>query len=147
MTKDTKMNTAGTANPFGDVANMLGQFKLPGVDMASIIEARRKDIEALVESNKAAYEAMQTLARMQTEMLNDAMKGLQEAATGMAAGGAGAADPRMQAETAGKACQKVLANMKDLAEMAQKSQADAVASLTRRATENMQEIKQMMLPA
>jgi phasin family protein len=142
MAKDMKMNTSGNANPFGDVANMLGQFKLPGVDMASIIEARRKDIEALVESNKAAYEAMQSLARMQTEMLNDAMKGLQEAATG-----AGAADPRTQAETAGKACQKVLANMKDLAEMAQKSQADAVASMTRRATENMQAIKQTMLPA
>ena len=36
--------------------------------MAPIIESRRKDMEALVEANKATYEAMQALARKQTEI-------------------------------------------------------------------------------
>jgi phasin family protein len=146
MAKDMKKDaTMENSNPFGDLTKMLEQFKVPGVDMSSIIDARRKDIEALVEANKAAYEAMQALARKQTDMLTQAMQGIQEAAKGMANGGVGVAEPAKQAEVARNACQKVLADMKDLAEMARKSQADTVASMTRRATQNMQEIKQMML--
>ena len=136
MAKDTTDN----ANPFADFTRMLEQFKLPGVDMSSIIDSRRADIEALVEANKSAYEAMQSLARMQTDMLSEAMQGLQQAA-----GGAGATDPGKQAEAARDVCQKVLANMKDLAEMARRSQADAVASMTSTATKKMQEVQQMML--
>ena len=61
---------------------MIEQFKMPGVDMTAIVESRRKDIEALVEANKAAYESMQALARKQTEMLTQTMQGMQEAAKG-----------------------------------------------------------------
>ncbi len=147
MAKDMKKDAiTEISNPFGDLTKMLEQFKVPGVDMSSIIDARRKDIEALVEANKAAYEAMQALGRKQTDMLTEAMRGIQEAAKGLATGGVGVADPTKQVEMARKACQKVLADMKDLAEMACKAQTDAVASMTQRATQNMQEIKQMVLP-
>ena len=54
---------ANESNPFGDVAKMIEQFKLPGVDMSAIVQARRKDIEALVEANKAAYESMRRPSR------------------------------------------------------------------------------------
>ncbi len=133
-------------NPFGDLTKTLEQFKVPGVDMSSIIDARRKDIEALVEANKAAYEAMQALGRKQADMLTQAMQGIQEAAKELASGGVGVADPTKQAEVARKVCQKVLVDMKDLAEMACKAQTDVVASMTQRATQNMQEIKRMVLP-
>lgn len=133
------------ANPFGDLTKMIEQFKVPGIDMSSIVDARRKDIEALVQANKAAYEAMQALARKQTEMLTQAMQGIQEAAKG-AAGGVGLADPAKQAELARKAYTKALADMKDLADIARKSQTDAMASITKRATEHMQEIRKMMQP-
>lgn len=36
--------------------------------------------------------------------------------------------------------------MKDFAEMTCKSQTDSMASMTRKATQNMQEVKEMMLP-
>ena len=47
MTKQTQ--------PFGDVTAMMGQFKMPGIDMAAIVEARRKDIQALVDANAASF--------------------------------------------------------------------------------------------
>ena len=133
------------ANPFGDLAKMIEQFKVPGVDMSAIVEARRKDIEALVEANKAAYEGMQALVRKQTEMLTQAMQGIQEAASG-AAGGLGLADPAKQAELARNAYTKALADMRDLVEIARKSQVDAMASITKRANEHLQELRQMMQP-
>ena len=147
MAKDTTTHpsTEG-ANPFGDLTKMLDQFKVPGVDMSSFIDARRKDVEALVAANKAAYEAMQGLARTQTDMLTQAMQSLQQSSRDATSGKGGPPDPAKLAESARNAWQKMLADMKTLAEMAHKSQVDAVASLTGRAKENMEEVKQMLAP-
>jgi phasin family protein len=134
-----------TTNPFENLTKMLEQFKVPGVDMASIVDARRKDIDALMEANKAVYEGMQALAGKQADMLKQAVQGIQEAAQG-AAEGVGAGDPAKTAELARKACEKALADMTALAEIARHSQADAMASITQRASQNMQEIKQIMHP-
>jgi phasin family protein len=134
---------AEQTNPFGDLTKMLEQFKVPGVDMSAIVEARRKDIEAIVEANKTAYDSMQALARKQTEMLSTAMQDIQEAAKGLS-GGAGITDPKKHAEVARNACVKALADMKDLAEIATKSQTEAMASITQRANEHMAEIRKML---
>lgn len=143
MTNET---SPGNLSPFGDLTKMFEQFKLPGVDMSLMVDARRKDIEALVEANTRTFEAMQALARTQTDMLTQAMTGMQQAAKSMATGGAWMADPGIQAEGMRNAWQKMLGDMKGLAEMAQKTQADAVASMTQRATQSMQEVQQLVLP-
>ncbi|HUG60026.1 MAG TPA: TIGR01841 family phasin, partial [Candidimonas sp.] len=63
-----------------------------------------------------------------------------------AAGSAVAGDTAKRAELARQAYEKTLADMKDLAEIARKSQADAMASITQRATQHMEELKKMMQP-
>jgi phasin family protein len=130
-------------NAFGDLTKMLEQFKLPGVDTQEIVEARRKDIDALVQANQAAYEGMQALANKQSELLKTAMQDIQSAVQG-AASGVGAGDPGKQAEIARKAYEKVLGDMKDLAEIARASQTDAMAKITQRGTEHLDEVKKMM---
>ena len=130
-------------NPFGDVKKMIEQFKMPGVDMTAIVDARRKDIEALVAANAAAFEAMQALARKQTEMLKQAMQGMQEAAKDATKS---VGDPAKQTEAVRKAFEKTLADMKELAEMARHSQSDALAHITKRGGEHLQEIKKLMQP-
>ncbi len=129
------------SNAFGDLTKMFEQFKLPGVDTAEIEAARRKDVEALVQANQAAFEGMQALAKKQTEMLKQAMEDIQAAVKG-AAGSVG--DPAKQGELARKAYEKVQGDMKDLAEIARKSQADAMAKITQRGTEHLDEVKKMM---
>ena len=103
-------------------------------------------MEALVEANKATYEAMQALARKQTEILSQAMQRIQDSAKAMAVGGAGATAPAKQTELARDAYQKALADMKELAEMARKSQVDAMAIITQRATQSLEEMKKLMQP-
>jgi len=39
--------------PFMDINQLLQQFKVPGVDVSAIMEARRKDIEALGDRQSA----------------------------------------------------------------------------------------------
>jgi phasin family protein len=126
-------------DPFGDMKNMLEQLKMPGIDMAAILEARRKDVEALVEANKSAYEAMQAIARKQTEMMAQSMQVMQEAVKG-------AGDPGKQTEVVRNAVEKTIADMKELAEMASRSQSNAMVHISQRAAEHMEEIRKLMRP-
>jgi hypothetical protein len=126
-------------NPLGDVKKMMEQFQLPGVDMQAFMESRRKDLDALIEANKAAYEAAQSLAGKQAEIITKAFQSFQALTTAVS-------DPAKQAELMRKAYEKTLVDMKDMADMVHKSQVDAVATLTKRATENTQEIKKLLQP-
>lgn len=130
------------SNPFGDITKIMEQFKMPGIDMPAIIQARRKDIEALVDANRTAFESMKALGTRQTEMFAEAMRGIQESVK--SAGTAALANPGEQAERVRKACEKALADMKELAEMTRASQADAMSHITRRANEHLAEIKKLM---
>lgn len=140
-TKNT--NPIDMTNAFGDLTKMLEQFKVPGVDTKEIVEARRKDIDALVQANQAIYDGMQALANKQGELLKAAMEDIQSAVKG-APSGVGVGDPGKQGELARKAYEKVLSDMKDLAEIARESQADAMAEITKRGTEHLDEVKKMM---
>ena len=130
-------------NPFGDVMKMFEQLKMPGIDMAAIVEARRKDVEALVEANKAAYESMQAMGRKQTEMMTQTLQVMQAAGKDALSA---SANPAAQTEVVRAAFEKTLADMKELAEMARRSQAEAMGSITSRAAEHMEEIKKLMQP-
>jgi phasin family protein len=131
---------ANQTNPFGDVTKMMEQFKMPGIDMTAIVQAQRKGIESLVEANKAAFESMQALAKRQTEMMTEAMQDMQTAAKN---GVGGMTDPTKQAELVRKGFEKTLAGMKELAEMARQAQSDAVARITKSASDGVQNIKAM----
>ncbi len=127
--------------PFDDVARAIAQFRIPGLDVPALVEAQRKEIEALVEANRAAVESFQALARKQTEILTQAMQAPQEAAKAAAAG-LGVGDPVKQTELTHRACQRTLAEMKELADLARRAQLDAIAAVTRRATERVNEGRQ-----
>jgi phasin family protein len=60
------------------------------------------------------------------------------------ASGIGAGDPAKQGELARKAYEKVLGDMKDLAEIARESQTEAMAKITQRGTEHLDEVKKLM---
>lgn len=127
-------------NPFGDLDKMIEQFTLPGVDMGAIVESRRKDMEALLATNKAMLDSMQELARKQAEIFTQAMQGAQESIQTFVQGG-GLPDPVKQAELARKAYEKAVAEMSELAQMARKAQADAMAGITERAQQSVEALK------
>ena len=131
--------------PFVDITKLMEQFKLPGVDIPAIVEARRKDIEALAEANRIAFEGMQALAQKQAEILQKSMQEAQAAMQGMAAGPS-AASAGNPGELIQQAFQRALANMRELAEMAGKSQAQAIEVVSKRVQENIEETKKLLQP-
>ena len=129
-------------NPFGDFSKILEHFKVPGVDLSALAESGRKDMEALVEANKAAYQGLQALARKQAEMLTEAMSKIQQAAKRAA----GTSPGTKAADIAREAYHKTLTDMKELADIVRRSQAEAMTKVTDRAIEHLQELKKMIQP-
>ena len=125
---------SGGSSPAFDFTKMLQQFQIPGVDFSSIIERERKNIEALAEANRIAFEGWQNLVRRQSEILQDSMKRAVEDAKNQTALKNGAELARSAFETA-------LANMRELAEMAAKSQRDAFEVIRKRVEENMNALR------
>ena len=131
--------------PFVDITKILEQFKLPGMDISALMEARRKDVEALTQANQIAYQSMQALAQREAEILQQTMAEWQGAMAGMA----GKSPTEMAAkgtELATQAFGRALANMRELAEMASKSQTQTYEVLNRRFQENLEDLRKLMQP-
>jgi phasin family protein len=132
--------------PFMDINQLMQQFKIPGVDVSAILEARRKDIEALVAANQQAYEGMQRLGQRQAEMLRDAMTEWQATTAQMMTGQKPNADVAKQAELGRQALERALANVRELAEMATTSQTQAWNVINKRFQENLEELRHLAQP-
>ncbi len=133
-----------TKNPFADIGKMLEQFKLPGVDLAGVMEAQRKNIEALTQANQTAYAGMQELARRQAELFQQTMAQCQTALSQV--GSPTPANMSAQAEVAQKIFSQAVAGMREMAEAAAKSQAQAWEVIQKRTEESIAQVMQQNPP-
>ena len=131
-------------NPFAEISKMMEQFKIPGIDMGSMLETQRKNIEALTQANQMAYAGMQELARRQAEVLQQTMVQCQSAMTQMAT--SNPANMAGQADVARQVFEKAIAGMRELAEAAAKSQTQAWEVIQKRTQENIAQITRQMQP-
>ena len=143
-----KMSAYNPFNPFAnvditkfDVTKMMEEIKLPGVDFNTLMEAQRKNIEAVMEANKVALEGIQSIAKRQAEMLTESMTAASEAARQLS----GAKNPQematKQAELSREAFEKALENMRELAELVGKSNSNAFEVMNNRFNESLHELK------
>ena len=109
----------------------------------ALSDPRRKDIEALAEANRQAYEGMQAIAKRQAEILQQTMSEWQSAAQNMA-GKDFAANATQQTELAKAAFEKALSNMREMAELATRSQSQAFDTVNKRFQENLAELRRLM---
>lgn len=121
---------------FPDFTKLLENYKVPGVDFSALVEREKKNIEALTKANKIAFEGWQALVRRQSEILEETMK---EAIAN--ARKQSAAEHRM--ELAKQGFQKSLDHMRELAEMATKSQKEAIEVVRKRVDENIKHFKNL----
>ena len=122
--------------PFFDFTKLMSQFRLPGVDFAALVDRERKNIEALAEANRIAFEGWQALVRRQAEILQETMKKVVT--------NAGQEDAvKKRADLAKEGFEKALANMRELAEMATKSQKEAFEVVRKRIEENVEGIQNL----
>ena len=133
--KPTEKGAAGET-PVFDFTKLMSQFRLPGVGFAALVDRERKNIEALAKANRIAFEGWQRLVRRQAEILQETMKEV--------VANAGQQDAiKKRADLAKEGFEKALANMRELAEMATKSQKEAFDVVRKRIEENVEGIRNL----
>ena len=140
------MESKPSPNLFGDFAKVFEQLKLPGLDVAAIVESRRKDIEALMTANRLALEAAQSLGQKQVEMLRHSLTEIRDAITHAGAAKGSEEPAARNSELVQRILQTVLQDMRELSEAAFKAQSDTVAVVNKRIQDNIEEMKALLKP-
>jgi len=126
-----------------DFTKHLAQLRMPGVDPEALMTAQKKNMDALVEANKAAAAGYQDLFKHQMAIFEETMA---EAQAHLKSFDATKIDPehaKAQADLAKAAFEKALANMQALAETAQKANAEAYEIVSARIKESLGELRDM----
>ena len=111
--------------PGFDFAKLIESCQISGVDMMSLIDMEKKNIDALTEVNRSAYESWRNLMMRQTEVFQETMKAIAVEAQDESVAG-------RRAEIARQGFEKALANMRQLAETATESQKKTIEILRQR---------------
>ncbi len=130
------------ASPQDDFMKMFSEFKMPAMpDMSAFAEAQRRNIEALTTANKLAMEGAQAIARRNMEIMQQTMSEMSEAVQSMASQEPAASKAAKQAEMLKAGYEKAVANMREISELIQKSNGEALGVLNARFTAAMEEVK------
>ncbi|VWX59358.1 Phasin [Burkholderiales bacterium 8X] len=109
----------------------------------ALLQSGRKDLEALMQANEKSYQGLQTLVQRQTEMLKASILDWQGTVKGMTT-----ADPReniAKLDAMGKAAFKqALNDIRELSELAAKSQAEAFDVVRQRIQDNVDEVGKLL---
>jgi phasin family protein len=127
------------SDPFSQFSAMFQQYKLPGFDVQAILDARRKDVEALAAANRVAFGGMEALRDKQIEILRRALNDFQGIAQQYATTPATASSN--PTEVVQKALHQALADMQEIAQKTQQAQTEAYAIVTKRIEEAAKELK------
>jgi phasin family protein len=130
--------------PDFDFRKLFAEMKFPAMpDMEAFTNAVRRNMEALTAANRIALEGAQAVARRHMEIMQQSMAEMSDAVRAMAGAEAPQAKAARQAELLKQAYERAVANIKELSDMIQRSNQEALALLSKRFTEAMDEVKSM----
>ena len=160
MTETTKQKTA-TGNPFfdfdpakvfaefdpvkyaGEFAKLADQYNVPGFDVDAVLEAQRRNVEALTAANQAAAEGVRALAKRQSEILQQTLDASQKAFAKLGKAGSPQDAVTQQAQIAKEVFEKAVANTGELTALVAKTNAEAAEVINGRIAEGLDEIKEL----
>lgn len=128
--------------PLGGLGQTLERLNLSSV-AATIAEGRRKDLSALVAANKKSYEGLQAVVARQTTMLKSAWGDWQALTQGLSTR-KGVPELGQMDDVARQTFTLALQNIRELGELAARSQAEAFDIVRRRIMENVEEVNALL---
>ena len=126
-----------------DFTKHLASLRVPGMDAEALMSTQKKNMDALVQANKAAASGYQDLFKKQVQIFEETMAEAKRQVASFDAARIDADKAKAQGELVKAAFEKALANMKALAESAQKANADAYDIVSARIREGMGELRDM----
>lgn len=130
--------------PEFDLRRLFAELKFPAMpDMEAFTTATRRNMEALTAANRVALEGAQAVARRHMEIMQQSMAEMSDAVRSFAGADTPQAKAARQAELLKRAYERAVANLKELRDLIQRSNEEALGLLNRRFTEAMDEVKAM----
>ena len=127
-----------------DLTRMMAEFKLPAMpDMEAFLGYQRRNMETLSQANRVALEGAQAVAKRHMEIAQQAMAELTDAMKSISAAEAPQAKAAKQAELLKTSYAKAVSNMKEIADLIQRANGEALSLINRRFAEAMDEVKTM----
>jgi phasin family protein len=133
----------GFKNPFTDFdfTKIAGEFKLPSINVETVVETTRKNFAALTSANTTAVESMKAIAQRQGDMVRAAMEDLSKHGSEVLAAATIEEKAVKQIDFAKKSYETAIANTKELADLYSKGHAEAFAAISNRVAEITDEVK------
>ena len=119
-------------------------FEMPEMGAMSgnaLVDGPRKNIEAMMKAQQVASDGYQTVFEKQVSMMHDVFSGLQGQVAEMSKAPSATDVATQQVEAAKKAYEGAMANLNEMAEIAQKANTDAFAVIKDRVEESLTELK------
>jgi phasin family protein len=130
-------------NPFADFdfTKIAGEFKIPAVNVETMVETGRKNFAAMTTVGTAAVESMKTIAQRQGDMFRAAMEDFSKHGSEVLAAATIEEKAAKQIDFAKKSYELAVANSKELADLYTKSHTEAFETLSARVAELTEEVK------
>ena len=127
---------------FAEFTKLFASMKMPSApSMDAFVAASRRNMETIAAANRVAMEGAQAVAKRHMEIMQQGMSEMTEAMRALSLPEDPQAKAAKQAELLKGAYEHAVANMKELGDLIQRSNAEAIALLNQRFTEAMEEIK------
>jgi len=126
---------------FGDLAKMLEQFRMPTVDLQALLDTQHKDLEALAQATRQAYDGIRSLVARRDEIMADSISQWQEAIK--AGGGKGLAEQTARIQ---QGMAQALTDLRELGEIEVRTRTDVWKTMQERMQRNFAEIQKLLTP-
>jgi phasin family protein len=131
-----------TQTPFNfDISRLVGDLKLPVMDVEQIISIQRRNLEAVTAANQVAWEGMQAWSRRQTEIVRETLEEAGTIISELATAGTPEDKIVRQIDRLKQAYEAAVSNARELTELAAKSNGEAVELVSCRICDSLDEIK------
>jgi phasin family protein len=125
---------------FGDLSKLMSEFKFPEIDWQGLMAAQQKNLAALGQANQVWFEGAQTVVQREVEIMQKAMAEAAEASKELMQQGDARAGAEKRLELAKRSFETAIRNMRELSELAARSNQEALDVIHRRAMAGFDEI-------
>lgn len=158
MAQDAARRTAESMADFGraaaerhtqwltDMTRMFSDMRFPTAlpDTGALMSAHRRNMDALSQANRLALEGAQAVARRHMEIMQQTMSELTEHVRELAGSETPQAKAARAAELLKRSYEHAVSNIRELSDLIQKSNGEALSLLDQRFKEAMDEVKGLL---
>jgi phasin family protein len=126
-------------------SKMFGAMKLPAApNMEALLAVQKRNMDALSAANRIALEGAQTVAKRHMEIMQQTMAELSETMRALSSTDGPGEKAATQADMLKKAYERAVSNTKEMSDLIQRANDEAIGQLNQRFVEAVDEMKALM---